>query len=295
MFKNVAIMFGLLILVILAIFVFPFYNPNEKVDNRKLTVATTIYPIYDMVKNIGGDKINLHQIIPFGQEPHSFEPTPKDIIQISNSQIFIYTGLGVDLWATNLGDIAKKGDKFINLSSVSNIDGNNPHFWLSVENMRKMADEITQRLIKFDEKNRVFYKNSLIAYTEKLDKMDEKFKEGLKNCKLDTIVVNHNAFSYLAKSYNFKSFSIMGISPDNKPSAKTIADIIDLVREQKMTTIFFEELASDSVISSISQETGAKVDSLSPLGNVPPEKVETGYINLMYQNLEKIEKALICQ
>ena len=293
--KNISIMFSLLIVVIIVIFVFPFYNPSTKVSDGKIAVAVTIYPTYDIVKNIGGDKINLHQIIPFGQEPHSFEPTPKDIIQISNSQLFIYTGLAVDSWAIDLGDIAKKRKKFIKLSEVSEIIENDPHFWLDIDNLKKMANLIANRLIKLDSENENFYNENLSLYLAKLDKLDLKYKENLGNCKIDSIIVNHNAFQYLARRYDFHTFPIMGISPDDKPSAKVLAEIVDLVKERNISTLFFEELASNRVMETVAKETGVKIDSLSPFGNIPQSEIQTGYINLMYQNLEKLQKAMNCQ
>ena len=87
----------------------------------------------------------------------------------------------------------------------------------------------------------------------------------------------------------------MGLSPDDKPSAKAISDIIDIVKNQNVSTLFFEELASDSVIKTIAKETGVKISSLSPLGNVAPEQVNQGYIHLMLNNLIKLQEALHCQ
>jgi len=87
----------------------------------------------------------------------------------------------------------------------------------------------------------------------------------------------------------------MGLSPDDRPSAKTMSNIVDIVKEKNISTLFFEELASDNVIRAIAKDTGVQVSSLSPLGNVPPEKVQEGYINLMYENLEKLAKGLDCQ
>jgi len=293
--KNISIIFSLLIAVIIAIFVFPFYNPNGQITDNRLSVAVTIYPTYDIVKNIGGDKINLNQIIPFGQEPHSFEPTPRDIINISNSKLFIYTGLAVDSWAIDLGDIAKKRKKFIKLSEVSEIVKNDPHFWLDIDNFKKMANLIANRLIKLDSNNEISYQENLSIYLAKLEKLDSAYKEQLGNCEIHSVIVNHNAFQYLARRYDFKTFPIMGISPDDKPSAKVLAEIVDLVKERNISTLFFEELASSRVIETVAKETGIQIDSLSPFGNIPQNEIQTGYINLMYQNLEKLKKAMSCQ
>jgi len=297
MLKSSLIIFSVLVTIILSLFVFPFYNPDSgnSEQNGKLTVTVTIYPTYDIVKNIAGDKVNLFQIIPFGREPHSFEPTPKDIIRISNSQLFIYTGMSVDSWAINLGDMAKKRDKFIKLADSSKIIDNDPHFWLDTENFKNMATKISENIMKLDPINQKFYQANLTKYLKKLDRLNSDYQNGLNSCKLDSIIVNHNAFKYLERAYNFRSFAVMGISPDDKPSAKALADIVDIVKEKNVSTIFFEELVSSNVIDTIANETGVEVSSLSPLGNIAPEQVKIGYINLMYKNLDRLKEALICQ
>ena len=295
MIKNLSILFISLLVILVALFVYPFYNPNNEKIDGKPQVSVTIYPIYDIVKNIGGDKISLHQIIPFGSEPHSFEPTPKDVIKIANSQLFIYTGEKVDLWAEDFTHLSPNSDKFLKLSNFVTIINHDPHFWQSIHNMKLIAKKITERLILLDPNSQELFNHNLENYLSNLDKLDNQFKSGLEKCQLHSIIVNHDAFNYLAKDYNFTSYAVMGLSPDDKPSAKAISDIIDIVKNQNVSTLFFEELASDSVIKTIAKETGVKISSLSPLGNVAPEQVNQGYIHLMLNNLIKLQEALHCQ
>jgi zinc transport system substrate-binding protein len=295
MLKAFSIMFSVLLFVIVALFIYPFYNPESGKSDGKISVAVTIYPTYDIVKSIAKDRVNLHQIIPFGTEPHSFEPNPQDVMRITNSQLFIFTGAKVDYWADEFADFNPKDDKFMRLSEDITIINGDPHFWQSVANMKILASEIAGRLIELDSVNSAFYKENLSEYLAKLEKLSNDFQIGLSQCRLDSIVVNHDAFNYLAKDYNFKSYSVMGLSPDERPSAKTIAEIIESVKKHNISTLFFEELASGSVIETIAKETGVKVSILSPLGNVEPTKVEDGYVNLMYENLTKLREALDCQ
>lgn len=296
MLKSFSILFSLLVITILALFVFPFYNPDGKDmnSNSKLTISVTIYPTYDIVKNIVGDKISLRQIIPFGREPHSFEPTPQDIMNISNSQLFIHTGSHVDSWANEMANVSR-GDRFLKLVDFVEVVNEDPHFWLSSQNFQSMVKNIGEKIIKIDKVNEEFYRQNIKNYLEKITKLDSDFKSRLKSCKLNSIIVNHNAFRYLGRDYNFQSFPIMGISPDDRPSAKALAEIINIVKDRNISTIFFEELASSKVIETIASETGISVSSLSPLGNVSPKKVDIGYINLMYSNLNKLEEAMVCQ
>ena len=286
--------FIFIVVVIGVIFVYPFYNPNHAENKYNgVRVAVTIFPVFDLVKKIGGKKVFVKQIIPFGQEPHSFEPTPKEIIDISNSELFIFTGLGIDYWAKDIGAIAE--DKRINLSKFIQIKNNDPHFWLDSDNLALVAKEVTKKLSIIDIKNKNYYNQNLEKYLFELNEMNEKFKKTLSKCKLDTIIVTHDGFKYLANKYNFNTVAILGLSPDEKPSAKTLSDIIDLVKSKHISTVFFEELIPTITIETISNECNVSISELSPLGNIPQEKTRFDYSQLMYHNLKQLKGALHCE
>ncbi len=286
--------FLIFILIIGVIFIYPFYNPSyEKNQYNGVRVAVTIFPVFDLVKKIGGKKVFVKQIIPFGKEPHSFEPTPKEIIDISNSELFIFTGLGIDYWAKNIGSIPE--NKRMNLSKFIKIKNQDPHFWLDPDNLAVVAKNVATRLSKIDSQNKNYYMHNLEKYLFELNKMHENFKKTLSNCKLDTIVVTHDGFKYLADKYHFKTVAILGLSPDEKPSAKVISDIIDLVKSKHISTVFFEELLPTITIETISNECNVSISELSPLGNIPQEKTEFDYFQLMYYNLKQLKGALHCE
>ncbi len=291
--KYISILIGSLIFIILALFVFPFYNPSLSGDGRP-KIVVTIYPIYDIVKNIGREHIELTQVVPFGQDPHSFEPQPQNMMAIANSRLFIFTGEHIDEWASELADTSDQ-NRFMRLAEDVNIINKDPHFWQSINNMKIMAKEISGKLSSIDPINSQSYDKNLEIYLQKLEGLYENYKNGLKNCKRNSIVVNHDAFQYLARDFNFKTYAVMGISPDSQPSAFALAETVKLIKQYHITTVFFEDLASSSVADTIAKETGAKTSVLSPLDNIQPEMIELGYIYLMEQNLKKLKEALICQ
>jgi zinc transport system substrate-binding protein len=291
--KYISILIGTILFLIIALFIYPFYNPNSS-KSGKLKIVVTIYPIYDTVKNIGREKIDLIQIVPFGQDPHSFEPTPQSMMGIANSRLFIYTGEHIDEWASELADTSDQ-NRFMRIAEDIQIINNDPHFWQSIENMKIIAKEIAGKLSALDSENSIFYAKNLELYLQKLEGLAENYKNGLKNCQRNSIVVNHDAFQYLARDFKFKTLPVMGISPEAQPSAFALAETVKLVKLNKVTTIFFEELASSSIAETLAKETGAKTSVLSPLDNVQPEKVELGYIHIMEENLKKLQEALICQ
>ena len=217
----------------------------------------------------------------------------SEIIDISNSELFIFTGLGIDYWAKNIGSIPE--NKRMNLLKFIKIKNQDPHFWLDPDNLAVVAKNVATRLSKIDSQNKNYYIHNLEKYLFELNKMHENFKKTLSNCKLDTIVVTHDGFKYLADKYHFKTVAILGLSPDEKPSAKVISDIIDLVKSKHISTVFFEELLPTITIETISNECNVSISELSPLGNIPQEKTEFDYFQLMYHNLKQLKGALHCE
>jgi zinc transport system substrate-binding protein len=283
-----------IVATILGVFIYPFYNP-EKRNDGKLDIAVSFYPPFDIVRNIAGDVANVHQIIPFGTEPHSFEPTPKNMITIFNSELFIYSGEHVDLWASEIAETSVDRDKFLNLSKFVEVVDEDPHFWLDFSNFKNMVMIITEKMVEAEPEYETVFERNRDLYLQKFEKLENDFKDGLAECKLDSVIVNHNAFQYLAKNLEFQTIAIMGLSPEEQPSAKKLSEIADLVKEKNITTIFFEELAPQNIVNTLSSETGVSVSQLSPLGNIEPDRVENGYIELMYENLQKLQKGLLCK
>jgi zinc transport system substrate-binding protein len=297
--KKTAQIFGivlsLFIVLIIGLFIYPFYNPDEKTGNGKIDIVATFYPTYDISKNIVGDLANVEQVIPFGVEPHSFEPTPQNMLKIINSELFIYTGEHLDEWANEVANSTIYKENFLKLAPFVEIVNDDPHFWLSFSNFKKIIVAIEERISKIDPENSAIYKENRDGYLAQVENLENRFKTELGNCKLQKVIVNHNAFQYLSREFNFQTIPVMGLSPDEQPSAKRVGEIIELSKDGEISTIFFEELASDKVAQSISKESGLKVSSLSPVGNVPANKSNDGFLKIMSQNLENLKEALDCQ
>jgi zinc transport system substrate-binding protein len=288
-------MAGVLLFITFLLMIYPFYNPDRAEERGgKLAVTVSLYPMYDIVKRVGGDKIYLKQIIPFGTEPHSFEPTPKDMMDIGNSQLFIYNGL-IDPWAKVIADNFPREKSNLNLLESVTVAESDPHYWLDLTNYKKMVAVITETLIKLDLANGEVYKRNSQLLISEIEQLHNSFRSGLEECKLNNLIVNHNAFGYLSRGYGFKTTAIMGLSPDDQPSAKKVAEVIDLAKKEGVSTIFFEELTSNKIAQTVSSETGLKVSQLSPLGNVSPDRVNSGFIELMRANLTNLKEGLDCQ
>jgi zinc transport system substrate-binding protein len=277
-----------------------------------VSVTTTIFPLYDVVKNIGGDKVKLTNLVPFGVEAHEFEPKAKDIANLSKSDFFIISSPVFEPWSKKVISSLKIQDKTIDMSQkVKLLDmkhddheahghehkgSYDPHYWLSIDNYISVAKEVATLLSSKDAENASLYEANLAAYITKLQTLKTDY-EVLKSCQNKKVIVNHDAFEYLAHEYGITQYSISGMTPETKPSPKQIAKLIDITKNEKINTVFFEEFASDKVAKSIAKEANVKTDALRPVENitVAESKKGIGYIDIMRDNLVKLRAAMDCQ
>ena len=289
-----------------------------------INVTTSIYPIYSIAKEIGGDKIKLNNIIPFGVEAHGFEPTPADMAKLSKSDIFITSGDSMEPWKDKIVKSLKIEQKVFDMSEHVKLkaiqeedehhedeknekghshehahdhSGVDPHYWVSLNNYILMTETITKLFVEKDSTNKDFYIQNSNDYLTKVKALKEKYDLSMDTCTNKKILVNHDAFGYFADDYGVKQYSISGMSPEDKPSAKQISELIDLVKNEKINTVFFEEFASPKVAQTIAKATNVKIDALRPAENISKEenKKGYGYLQIMEDNLEKLKFAMDCK
>jgi len=300
---SLKIIFVLLIAILLAFILF--INKKELPSDTKPMVAVTTFALHDILKHISEDTLKIINVLPLGVDPHSFEPTPKLIGDIEKSALFIYSGAGLEPWTHGFEFISKilNISKYVTLrelheehSHEHHDKGEDPHYWLNFENMIKATNVVTDELIKLFPQYTKLYNANRDRYIAMLKKLDLEYKNQLLSCRNDTIIVNHNAFGYLADKYHFHVESLSGLSPEAMPNAKNIIRLIKIIKEHQVSTIFFETFASNRVVNSIAQEANVKVDVLQPLGNITADEAaqHLTYKVMMEQNLAKLSKALEC-
>ncbi|MEA3331936.1 MAG: metal ABC transporter substrate-binding protein [Campylobacterota bacterium] len=307
-FKN--IIFVLIVILFIFQIIVTKESKKEKADNSKPLVALSTFSLYDVAKHISGDSIKLIMILPFGVDAHSFEPTPKLMADIDRSDLVVYSGAGLEPWI----DGFEFKNRVINMSEHvrlremnpdahhhghhhKNHNSIDPHYWQDIENMVLVTNLISEELIKISPKNRELYLNNRDNYVKMLKKLDNDYRSSLSTCQGDTIIVNHNAFSYLANNYNFSVEALSGLSPEAQPSAKNMIKLIEHVKEHNISTIFFESFVSDKAIKNIAAEAKVSVDILQPLGNITADEADKNltFEDIMRMNLDKISKAMKCQ
>lgn len=276
----------------------------------KVKVVTTLFPLYDFARNVGREKLHLTLLLPPGVEAHSFEPKPSDLVTLNEAHVFIYTGRFMEPWAQDiikglanrklLVVDASTGIKMI--QSVTH-DGHepagsyDPHIWLDFDNAKTMVTGIGQALSTIDPANREFYRINAETYRAELADLDNEFTSVLRGCKQKEIVYGgHYAFGYMATRYGLHYMAAQGVSPDAEPTAKDLVRLVDQIRKGGIRYVFYEELTSPKIASTIAQETSARMLMLNAAPNVTRDQFERGvtFIEIMKENLANLKKGLGC-
>ncbi|SHE40124.1 zinc transport system substrate-binding protein [Caldanaerobius fijiensis DSM 17918] len=271
-------------------------NKNAENVSGKKIVYTTIYPLYDFTQKIAGNKLSVKNIIPPGVEPHEWEPTTKNVAEMSNASLVLYIGLDLDSWAVK----AQNGSqtKFINVSKGVPLikEGNaiNPHIWLSPSRAIIIARNIKDALISIDNKNKAYYEKNYENIKNQLQKLNKDYSEELKNTSKKSFIVYHSAFDYLAQDYGLKQISLTGLSDEQEPSPSRVAYVMDYIKKNKIKYIFTEPLTSPKAIKTIAADTHVQVLPLNTIEGLTQSEIKEGkdYFSLMRENLNNLKKAL---
>ncbi|HJV67121.1 MAG TPA: zinc ABC transporter substrate-binding protein [Geomonas sp.] len=288
---------------------------------HKLTVVTTLFPLYDFAKAVAGDKANVSLLLPPGVEPHSFEPKPDDVVKMSKADVVIYTNEYLEPWAVKLlqsvatKPVAVDTSKGVRMMKVAqgqedehgeaakghdghiHHGGLDPHIWLDFNNAQVMVQNIAVGLIEKDPANKEYYLARAKEYQQKLQKLDDEYKRGLANCRKRIFLHGgHYAFGYLAKRYDLTYLSAQAVDPDAEATPQKLAELVKAMRENGLKYVYCEELLSPATAQMIARETGAEVLMLNAAHNISKQDFDKGtsFISLMEQNLANLRKGLQC-
>lgn len=283
---------------------------KQATDNGKLNIVTTFYPVYEFTKQVAGEEGNVTLLIGAGTEVHDYEPSAKAVATIQDADTFVYENENMETWVPSLLKtldtkkvkvIKATGDMLLLPGSEEeehDHDGSehhheyDPHVWLSPKRAITLVENIRDSLVKdYPDKKATFEKNAQ-AYIEKLQALDKDYTDGLKNAKQKDFVTQHAAFRYLALDYGLTQVSVTGLSPDAEPSAARLAALTQYIKDNQIKYIYFEENASKALASTLSKETGVKLDVLNPLESLTEKETKEGadYISVMKSNLKALEK-----
>ncbi len=291
------------------------YNEKDKLD-----VVVTTFSAYDFTKHIAGDNINLTFLLGPGVDSHGYEPSAADIVKIQNADVFIYVGGTLEPWSkkiiSNLPESVKtlRLIDSIDLKEEIKIDGTqyeekhshedeeinereyDEHIWTSTENATEMIKYIETSLSDLDSNNSKLYKENSKKYIEEINNVKQEIKEIVTTAKRKKLVFGDKMpMQYFIEEFGFDVVAAFnGCAEETVPTSKTIAYLVDLIKNEKIPVILYIELSEGRVAKTLAKETGAKTMQIQTLHNISKEDFENGetYTSLMKRNIEVLKEAL---
>jgi len=292
-----------------------------------LKVVTTIYPLADFVKQLGGDRVEVSHLLPAGSSPHTYEPTVEKARLVERADLFVYVGADLDNWAVNMAEAADTEIAILDLSEQADLieaveyhdlenddleenshehDHNNhdhhdsdhdhgpedPHFWLDPLVVRdSICPAIHKELVALAPGSEDYFKNRLEQYQQDLNVLHEEIVAAVDGFSRDSFIAFHSAWQYFADRYGLEELAVIAQFPGQEPSAGWIAELVELIREKEIGAIFTEPQFSPELAERIAEESGTEVKIIDPLGGEGVPRRET-YLELMRFNLSVFKEAM---
>jgi zinc/manganese transport system substrate-binding protein len=272
----------------------------------RMNVVATFSILGDLVKNVGGDRVEVSTLVGPNGDVHVYLPTPGDARKLAAAKVVLVNGLGLEGWLTRLISasgtkasivIASKGIKPRNMKDEHDTgDVSDAHAWQSVANAKIYVANIRDGLIALDPAGKASYDANATAYLGKLDELEKQVEAAIAKIPADRrkIITTHDAFGYFSDAYGMTFIAPEGVSTDAEPSAKELAKIITQIKMQKIPAVFMENITDPRLMEEIARETGATIggtlysDALSD-----PSGPAGTYIDMMRHNVSEFSKALI--
>ncbi|AKB52979.1 Zinc ABC transporter, periplasmic-binding protein ZnuA [Methanosarcina barkeri str. Wiesmoor] len=260
-------------------------------SNQPITVAVSVLPQAEFVEKVGGDKVKTVVIIPPGADPHTYEPSPKEIENVSKASMYVTVGIDMpfeDVWinrfeSINSGTLIVNSSNGIKLRGLAAHDHHeegteehageseadneetelDPHIWTSPSNAKIMVEDIYEGLAKIDPENETYYAQNRDAYLKELDALDARIREKLEGKTERNFMVYHPAWGYFALDYNLTMIPVE--SEGKEPSAEDLAKLVDLAKEKHVKVIFIQPQTSTQSAQAVAEEIGGEVVAVDPL------------------------------
>lgn len=240
----------------------------------KIGVSVSIGPEVEWVNAVGGDKVHVTLMVPEGADPHTYEPLPSQLAQVSSSKMYVEIGTPVEFETNYMDKIrstnptmlivnASEGIKLIPNSAENESTTMDPHVWVDPKNAMIMVNNIYNGLVQVDPKDKDYFQKNRDAYMAQLKQLDENTTKILKDKNGTDILVYHPAFGYYAKDYNLTQIGAM--INDEEPSPQRIAMMVDIAKQNNITVLFNEPQYDPKFMQSIASQVGGKVLTVNDL------------------------------
>ncbi len=276
------------------------------VAQPKLKVVASFYIPYEFTKNVGGERVDVKNLVPAGADAHDFEPSPADIRAIEEAQVFVYNGAGMESWVERVLSVVKNREKLIVVEMTEGLPLRkveddeefefDPHAWTDPILVKEMAKNIRDGLSAADSAGSSLYTENAKAFQAKLDALDAQIREGLQACRLREFIISHRFMDYFAARYNLTAHALSGLEPA-EPTPQRLAELIRLGKERGIKYIFAESSDEIRALEVLARELGAQILILNTGHSLTAEEERAGknYLTLMAENLKNLRIGLECR
>ena len=298
-------------------------NASDSTD-QKLTVYASTFALKSMAEEIGGDRVNVEMVIPPGADPHTYEPTSKQMTEIAEADLFLTIGHDLEPYVESM-EKSLEGQNVAFIKTAEDVtlldasdtvhvheedghsedehaheeEGHNhshgqydPHVWLDPMNAVSMAEAIEAAFSEEAPDYKDEFSERLSAFKDEANTLDAELKTAVENGSKSELLVTHAAYGYLAERYGFDQLPIAGLTPSEEPSQQALKRIIEEARLHDLNYIAFEDTVTPKVAEVVKQEIGAESVTIYNLESVTKEQMDKSYFDLMRENVKALETAL---
>ena len=299
---------------------------NEKdQENEKSVIYTSFFPIYNLAKQIAGDKFEVRSFTNLKTESHGFEPSAKEIAELSNAKLMFTNGAGMEEWEEKVKESTDV--EFVNTTESIDLikateedhedhdhaheedheDANHdhedhdhhhgeydPHTWLDPANGKAQAKVIADKLSEIDPANKDYYMANYEKIATELDEITNEYKDKFANVENNKFIVPHQAFGYVAREFNLEQIPLNSLTSTGEAGSKVLKEVSDMAKDEKIKTVFYEMGGSDKAAKTLADEIGAEAKPISTLEFATDEELDTNktYQEMIKENLESIYQSL---
>ncbi|WML59377.1 metal ABC transporter solute-binding protein, Zn/Mn family [Neobacillus sp. PS2-9] len=311
--KKIILLLSLLLLLTLILSACSDGTQPSQSKKDKLTIYTTVFPLQYFTERIGGNLVDVKTIYPPGADEHTFEPSQKDMMNLADSDLLFYIGLGLEGFVEKAeGTLKNENVKLVSVADQLQLPKEdstlheeetddhehhgdvNPHVWLDPIYSKEMAAVIRDRLTKEMPKNKDLFEANYQKLATELDELNTQYQQTISTAKHKKIIVTHAAFGYWEKRYGIEQISISGLSTTNEPTQKELEKIISIADHDGLHYILFEQNVQSKLGRVVQKEIGARALPIHNLAILTKDNIKNKetYFTLMSKNLESLKTAL---
>lgn len=292
---------------------------NTHSDSERLNVVTSIFPMYEITKEVAGDRADVSLMVGANEDAHHYEPSAQAVASVNEADVFIYASENMESWVDSLLNVVENEDlEILEFSKGLDLeleesnhsealedledgeehghkhDDIDPHFWLNPLNVKNQLLLVVNALTAADPEGAEVYTENAQKFSQALTELDQTYTETFKDAKQRTFVVQHQAFGHLATHYDLKQVAVGGLSTEIETSPQALSKIINFVNEQNVPVIYYQSGDQSATAEAIAKETGTEIAVLYDLESKPTDLdgEENLYLEAMAQNLEQLKKSI---